>query len=132
MGSKPYVRRSQIRVGDVLMKQLITITENAAQRVQSLLAKNPDAKALRIDVSSKGCSGLAYKVEYAAAPNRGDEVVNLHGITVYVAASAVLYLAGSEMDYVENDIKSGFEFRNPNEQGRCGCGESFYVNRPEV
>jgi iron-sulfur cluster assembly protein len=114
------------------MRQIISITENAAKRVQELLAKNPDSKGIRVDVASKGCSGFAYKVEYADAPRAGDEVVSHHGITIYVAASAVLYLAGSEMDYIESEIKSGFEFKNPNEQGRCGCGESFYVGRPDA
>jgi len=109
---------------------ILNLTEVAVDRLKHLLAQDKVAhKALRVSVSTKGCSGLAYEVNYANAPEAGDEVVEQDGVTVYVAATAIMFLIGSEMDYVEEKFKSGFEFRNPNEAGRCGCGESFFVDR---
>ena len=107
---------------------VITLTDAAAARVKQLLAKSPVATAgLRLGVKSKGCSGLSYSIEYAAAKQPHDEVVEDKGVTIYVDPKATLFILGSEMDYVEDKLQSGFVFRNPNEKGRCGCGESFHV-----
>ena len=107
---------------------VITLTDAAAARVKQLLAKSPEATAgLRLGVKSKGCSGLSYSIEYAAAKQPHDEVVEDKGVTIYVDPKATLFILGSEMDYVEDKLQSGFVFRNPNEKGRCGCGESFHV-----
>lgn len=109
---------------------ILTITPAAAERIKQALAKAKEPhKGLRVSVNTKGCSGLAYTVDYADAPKPGDETVEQHGVTLFVDAKAMMFIIGSEMDYVEDKFKSGFEFRNPNEAGRCGCGESFYVDR---
>lgn len=114
-------------------RQLMSISDKAAERIQALLAKaESPAIGLRISVTTKGCSGLAYKVEYADAARPGDELVSDKGVTVMVDPAAVMFLIGTEMDYVETRVKSGFEFNNPNESGRCGCGESFYVDRDKL
>ena len=110
------------------MATVITLTDAAAARAKALLAKG-DGKAtgLRVGVKSKGCSGLSYSIEYAEAKGPHDEVVEDKGVTIFVDPRATMFILGSEMDYVEDKLQSGFVFRNPNEKGRCGCGESFRV-----
>lgn len=107
---------------------VIQITEAAAERVKLLLAKR-DKKALgiRVGVKSGGCSGLSYTFEYCDELNKLDDVITDKGVTVFIDAKAVLYLIGTTLDYVDEKIKSGFVFVNPNEKGKCGCGESFHV-----
>jgi len=106
----------------------ITLTDAAADRVKALLARRDSAAAgLRIGVKSKGCSGLSYSIEYADAKGPLDEVVEDKGVTIFIDPKATLFILGSEVDYVEDKLQSGFVFRNPNEKGRCGCGESFHV-----
>ena len=108
--------------------QAIKLTEAAAKRVQELLAKRgKPSVGIRIGVRSKGCSGLSYTLEYADQREPTDEIVEQHGVTVLIDPKATLFILGTEMDYVEEKIQSGFVFRNPNEKGRCGCGESFHV-----
>jgi len=108
--------------------QLMSITPAAADRVRELLGKrDKPAAGIRIGVRTKGCSGLSYTLEYADAKAPGDEAIEQHGITLLVDPKASLFVIGTEMDYVVEKLKSGFVFRNPNEKGRCGCGESFHV-----
>ncbi len=108
--------------------QAIQITDAAAQRVQALLAKRGKPSAgIRIGVRTKGCSGLSYTIEYADERSKFDEVVEDKGVTVLIDPKATLFILGTEMDYVEDKLQSGFVFKNPNEKGRCGCGESFHV-----
>jgi iron-sulfur cluster assembly protein len=107
---------------------VITVTEAAANRVKALIARgNGEVIGLRLGVKSKGCSGLSYTVDYATARQPHDEVVEDKGVTIFVDPRATMFILGSEMDYVEDKLQSGFVFRNPNEKGRCGCGESFHV-----
>ncbi len=89
-------------------------------------AENPPL-GLRLGVTTKGCSGNAYDIGYATEEKPGDEVIQVDGFTLYVDAAAVMMLFGTEMDYQQDKFQSGFVFRNPNETGRCGCGESFHV-----
>jgi len=106
----------------------ITVTPAAVARVRELLEKRGKPSAgIRIGIRSKGCSGLSYTIEYADAPGVGDESVELDGVTVLIDPKASLFIFGTEMDFVEEKLQSGFVFRNPNEKGRCGCGESFHV-----
>jgi iron-sulfur cluster assembly protein len=108
--------------------QAIKLTEAAASRVQELLSKRgKPSLGIRIGVRSKGCSGLSYTLEYADQKDPMDELVEQHGVTVLIDPKATLFILGTEMDYVEEKLQSGFVFRNPNEKGRCGCGESFHV-----
>jgi iron-sulfur cluster assembly protein len=106
----------------------IQMTEAAVERVKALLDKRGKPSAgIRIGVRTKGCSGLSYTLEYADDRGRFDEVVENGGVTVLIDPKAVMFVLGTEMDYVEEKLQSGFVFRNPNEKGRCGCGESFHV-----
>jgi iron-sulfur cluster assembly protein len=106
----------------------MTVTDLAAARVKDLLAKrDKPALAVRVGVRTAGCSGLSYTLEYADEANEFDEVVEDKGITIFIDPKAAMFLIGTEMDFVEDKLKSGFVFNNPNEKGRCGCGESFHV-----
>ena len=108
--------------------QAMTLTDAAAERVKALLAKRGKPSAgIRIGVRTKGCSGLSYTLEYADERGKFDEVVETKGVTVIIDPKATLFILGTEMDYVEDKMQSGFVFKNPNEKGRCGCGESFHV-----
>ena len=106
----------------------ITLTAPAVERVRALLEKrNKPSVGIRIGVRTKGCSGLSYTIEYADAKGPADEVVEQDGVTVLIDPKATMFILGTEMDYVEEKLQSGFTFKNPNEKGRCGCGESFHV-----
>ncbi len=112
----------------IAQRQALTVTDAAAQRIQALLARREKpALAVRVGVRARGCSGLSYTLEYADEKGKFDEVVEAKGVTILVDPKAVMFILGTEMDYVEEKLQSGFVFRNPNEKGRCGCGESFHV-----
>jgi iron-sulfur cluster assembly protein len=106
----------------------LSLTDAAAERVKALLAgRQRPAIGLRIGVNPKGCAGLTYSVDFAEEKGPLDEVVESHGVTVLIDPKAVMFLLGTELDYVEDKMQSSFVFRNPNEKGRCGCGESFHI-----
>ncbi len=106
---------------------LMRLSDRAAERLAALYARGQAGMLLRISVNTKGCSGLSYQMDWVAAPGPGDEVVSDKGLTVLVDRKASLFLIGTEMDYETKALTSGFTFHNPNEKGRCGCGESFHV-----
>ena len=106
----------------------ITLTPNAEKRIAELMAKAPDgAVGVKLSTPRRGCSGLAYSVDYVTEENRFDEKIETPGGTFYVDGGSILYLVGSTMDWVEDDFAAGFVFANPNAKGACGCGESFTV-----
>ena len=106
----------------------MSVTPAAAQRVQALIeGRGKPTAGIRIGVRSKGCSGMSYTLEFADKQEPMDEVVDTQGIKLLIDPKASLFLIGTEMDYEEEKLKSGFVFKNPNEKGRCGCGESFHV-----
>ena len=105
---------------------LMTLSPAAADRLRALYSKG-DGRLLRISVNTKGCSGLAYDMSWVPEPGPGDEVVTDKGLTVLVDRKASLFLIGTTMDYEQSKLTSGFTFVNPNEKGRCGCGESFHI-----
>ncbi len=111
------------------MKSLITLTDAAAERAKHLLAKRTGAPAaaLKIGIKTKGCSGLSYTVDYVDRIGPNDEVIEDKGVKVVVDPMAVMYVLGTELDYVDDKLQPGFRFNNPNEKSRCGCGESFSV-----
>lgn len=106
---------------------LMTVSETAADRLRSLYATAEAGKTLRIAVKTKGCSGLSYDLSWVDGAGPGDEVVHDKGVTVLVDRKATLFLTGTMMDYEVKAMSAGFTFVNPNEKGRCGCGESFHV-----
>ena len=106
----------------------MTLTDAAADRVKALMTKGGEGiLGLRIGVKSRGCSGLSYFVEYAKDQKKFEEVVEDKGVKIFIDPAATMFLIGSEMDYAEDKFTTGFVFKNPNEKGRCGCGESFHV-----
>lgn len=106
----------------------LSVTDNAAQHIRELLAKREKpAVGIRVGIRTRGCSGLSYTIEYADEIGKFDEVVEDKGVRVLIDPKAVMFLLGTEMDFSEDKFKSGFTFTNPNEKGRCGCGESFNV-----
>ena len=106
---------------------LMSVTDAAAERLRKLYASGEQGKLLRIGVNTKGCSGLSYDMSWTEEPGPGDEVVKDKDVTVLVDRKASLVLIGTTMDYEVKALTSGFTFTNPNEKGRCGCGESFHV-----
>ena len=108
--------------------QMISLTDAAAQRVKTLVENSAETVlGLRVAISTKGCSGLSYVFEYANEKKPFEEEIDTKGVKVFIDPMATMYLIGAEMDYVEEKMKSGFVFNNPNEKSRCGCGESFNV-----
>ncbi|MGT2514991.1 HesB/IscA family protein [Sphingomonas panni] len=106
----------------------IILTSNAERRVADLMAKAPaDAIGVKLSTPRRGCSGLAYSVDYVTSANAMDERIETPGGTFFVDGGSILYLIGSTMDWVEDDFTAGFVFANPNAKGACGCGESFTV-----
>ena len=107
---------------------VMSLTEMAAERVKYLMkTRTEPATGLRIGIRTGGCSGTAYSMEFAAEKEPLDEVVEEKGVKLFVDSKALMFLIGTEMDYVEDKLQSGFVFNNPNEKGRCGCGESFHT-----
>ena len=106
---------------------MITLTESAANHVQNFIAKRGKGVGLRLGVRTTGCSGLAYKLEYADAVNADDLTFDSHGVKVVVDPKSLPYLDGTELDFTREGLNEGFKFRNPNVKDECGCGESFNV-----
>jgi iron-sulfur cluster assembly protein len=106
---------------------LMTLTDAAAARLRALYANAHEGELLRVALSTKGCSGLSYDMSFVKSPSPTDEIVRDKGVTVLVDKKATLFLIGTTMDYEQQTLSSSFTFTNPNEKGRCGCGESFHV-----
>jgi len=106
----------------------VMLTPSAEQRIADLMAKAPEgAIGVKLSTPRRGCSGLAYSVDYVSEENTFDEKIETPGGTFYIDGASVLYLIGSTMDWREDDFTAGFVFENPNAKGACGCGESFMV-----
>ena len=118
--SEPRVRRPRPKV--------VTLTDRAADRVREIMAKAEQPYAgLRVGVKNGGCAGQEYVLEYAAAADPLDEVVEDKGVTILVEPKAVLFLIGSQIDYETSTLSAKFVFHNPNETDACGCGESVTI-----
>jgi len=106
----------------------LILTETAEARIADLMAKAPEgAIGVKLSTPRRGCSGLAYSVDYVTEAKPFDEKIETRGGTLYVDGGSILYLIGSTMNWVEDDFAAGFVFQNPNAKGECGCGESFTV-----
>jgi len=106
----------------------ITLTSAAEQRIADLMSRAPEgAIGVKLSTPRRGCSGLAYSVDYVSEANPMDERIETPGGTFFVDGASILYLIGSTMDWQEDDFAAGFVFNNPNATGSCGCGESFTV-----
>ena len=110
------------------MKQLITLTDNAALRIKEIMSDSEKKSVgVRVGVKSGGCAGMSYIMEYAKKINPNDEIIEEKGVKLFVDPGAIMYLLGTEMDYKKEEFSSSFVFKNPNETERCGCGESFKI-----
>lgn len=105
----------------------ISITETAAKHMARQLADRGHGLGIRVGVKTTGCSGMAYVLEFADKVDVGDQVFEDNGVKIVVDPKSLAYIDGTEMDFVKEGINEGFEFRNPNAKGECGCGESFSV-----
>ena len=106
----------------------VILTKAAEARIAELMSKAPDdAIGVKLSTPRRGCSGLAYSVDYVNEEAKFDEKIETPGGTFYIDGASVLYLVGSTMDWQEDDFTAGFVFENPNAKGACGCGESFMV-----
>ncbi len=106
----------------------MTLSDAAAEQVKAMISsRGKPTLGVRVGVRTKGCSGLSYTLEFADEKGPFDEEVTDKGVTVLIDPKATMFILGTEMDFVEGKLESGFVFTNPNEKGRCGCGESFHV-----
>ncbi|WP_417685487.1 iron-sulfur cluster assembly protein IscA [Pseudidiomarina gelatinasegens] len=105
----------------------ITITEAAAQRARSFLEQRGKGVGIRLGIKTTGCSGLAYVMEFVDEVDDTDTIIEASGVNIVVDGKSLVYLDGTEIDFVKEGLNEGFEFRNPNAKGECGCGESFNV-----
>lgn len=106
---------------------MITVTDTAAEKIKKQLERRGKGLGIRVGVRTSGCSGLAYVIEYVDMPTNEDLSFVSHGVHVFVDPKSLTYLDGVEMDWVRNGLNEGFDFKNPNEKDRCGCGESFRI-----
>ncbi|OYY77335.1 MAG: iron-sulfur cluster assembly accessory protein [Sphingomonas sp. 28-62-20] len=106
----------------------LNLTAAAEARIADLMARAPEGSVgVKLSTPRRGCSGLAYSVDYVSEAKAFDERIDTPGGTLFVDGGSILYLVGSKMDWVEDDFAAGFTFENPNAKGACGCGESFTV-----
>lgn len=105
----------------------ITLTKNAAQHVRNFMAKRGKGVGLRIGVRTSGCSGMAYKLEFADEIGSDDLQFASNGVTLLVDPKSLPYVDGMELDYTREGLNEGFKFNNPNVKNQCGCGESFGI-----
>jgi iron-sulfur cluster assembly protein len=110
------------------MPQVLSLTSAAVDRVRQLVdTQGQGAAGIRIGVRTAGCSGLTYTMDFATEIAPHEDVIEAGGVKVVIDPKATMYLLGTELDFVEDKLGASFQFRNPNEAGRCGCGESFTV-----
>ena len=105
----------------------ITLTAAAGNHIERFLQKRGKGLGVRLGVKTTGCSGLSYVIEYADEVSVDDTVFEDKGIKVIIDAKSLVYLDGTELDFVKEGLNEGFKFTNPNEKARCGCGESFSI-----
>ena len=105
----------------------VPITVRAARHIAGFLQKRGKGVGLRLGVRTTGCSGMAYKIEYADAMQPEDQTFEAHGVKILVDPKSLAYIDGTELDFVREGLNEGFRFNNPQEKNRCGCGESFNV-----
>merc|ERR1712039_507938 len=109
-------------------KQIMTVTSTAASRLQALMANRScqDTIGVRVGLRTRGCNGMSYTMDYTDKVNKFDEVIDTpDGVKVVVDSGAVMFLVGTEMDFVSNEVGTEFVFNNPNKKSECGCGQSF-------
>jgi iron-sulfur cluster assembly accessory protein len=107
--------------------ETVTLSEAAAKRIATIVAADADKSALRVSVEGGGCSGFSYKFDLDKQPSSEDIVITRDGATVLIDPMSLIYMAGSEIDFVDNLLGQSFQIKNPNAVASCGCGTSFSV-----
>lgn len=111
-----------------MKKNIISLSQNAVDKIKDIIkARDEQPLGLRVSLKTKGCSGLSWSLDFIDEVNKFDEHMSESGIEIYIDPKAVLFVLGSTIDYIKSDLEEGFIFSNPNETGKCGCGESFTV-----
>jgi iron-sulfur cluster assembly protein len=119
--------------GDAMALKIMSLTEAAAGRVREIMAESEKpVMGVRVGIKNAGCAGQAYTLSYVEAPIAGDDHVSDQGVEVFIEPKATLFLLGTVMDYEEGILKSGFTFKNPNQTGECGCGESVQLKPADL
>ena len=107
---------------------MITVTSSAIDHIKEMISsRDKSTLGVKVGISTKGCSGLSYTMQFVDKIDNNDEILTFDNVKIFIDKKASLFLIGTEMDYVKGELESGFKFINPNEKGRCGCGESFHV-----
>ena len=107
---------------------LFKLSSSAENQINRLLSNNPNAKGLKIGLNKKGCAGLSYTLEYVNEENiMGCELINDYKFPLYIENNAIMFVIGTEMDFIKEEFGERFVFNNPNQTSECGCGESFHV-----
>jgi len=113
--------------------KIMTLTDAAVARINEIIEdSDKPVTGVRVGVKNAGCAGMAYTLNYIDAPVAGDDHVEQSGVHVYVEPKATLFLLGTVMDFEETDLKAGFTFKNPNQTGECGCGESVQLKPADL
>lgn len=113
--------------------KIMSLTQAAVERVKEIIEdSDKPVMGVRVGVRNAGCAGMAYTLNYVDAPVPGDDHVEQDGVHVFVEPKATLFLLGTVMDFEETDLKAGFTFRNPNQTGECGCGESVQLKPADL
>lgn len=118
---------TELGVGPADVAVGVTLSERAADHIRNFLVRRGKGLGIKLGVRTSGCSGMAYKLEFADVEDPEDQKFECLGVTVYVDPKSLSYLAGTELDYVREGLNEGFKFNNPNVKNSCGCGESFNV-----
>ena len=107
---------------------MLNVTPSAVNHIKEMISsRGKSTLGIKVGINTKGCSGLSYTIEYVDKIDDSDEMIVIDDVKIFIDKKASLFLIGTEMDYEKGELESGFKFINPNEKGRCGCGESFHV-----
>ncbi len=113
--------------------KIMSVTDAAAERIREIIAdSDKPVSGVRVGIRNAGCAGQAYTLDYVAEPTKGDDHIEDKGVHVWVEPKATLFLLGTVMDFEEDILKSGFTFKNPNQTGECGCGESVQLKPADL